>query len=423
MLDIKFIRENPEIVRQGLAAKGVSFDLQALLHLDADRRTLLKDAEDLKARRNLANDHISTLRKEGKDASEAIGEIKSISLKINEFDVRVGEISEKIDTLLIAIPNLPAAGVPVAKGDEGNKVVRSWGDLRQFDYKIKDHLELASSLGLFSMEKGSKITGAGFPVYFGLGARLERALISFMIDLHIKKHGYTEVWAPAIVNRASMRGTGQIPKMEEDMYALAAGEDEEKGSFFLIPTAEVPITNLMRDETLEEKNLPVKYTGYTPCFRKEAGSYGKDTRGLSRVHQFDKVEMVKFVKPEGSEQELELLVKDAEEVLQALELPYRVLLLGSGDMSFAAAKCYDLEVWAPATKKWFEVSSCSLFCDFQSRRMNIRYRKAATKKLEFVHTLNGSGLALARVVLCLLENFQDESGQILFPKALQPYLA
>ena len=423
MLDIKFIRENPEIVRQGLAAKGVSFDLQALLHLDADRRTLLKDAEDLKARRNLANDHISTLRKEGKDASEAIGEIKSISLKINEFGVRVGEISEKIDTLLIAIPNLPAAGVPVAKGDEGNKVVRSWGDLRQFDYKIKDHLELASSLGLFSMEKGSKITGAGFPVYFGLGARLERALISFMIDLHIKKHGYTEVWAPAIVNRASMRGTGQIPKMEEDMYALAAGEDEEKGSFFLIPTAEVPITNLMRDETLEEKNLPVKYTGYTPCFRKEAGSYGKDTRGLSRVHQFDKVEMVKFVKPEGSEQELELLVKDAEEVLQALELPYRVLLLGSGDMSFAAAKCYDLEVWAPATKKWFEVSSCSLFCDFQSRRMNIRYRKAATKKLEFVHTLNGSGLALARVVLCLLENFQDESGQILFPKALQPYLA
>jgi len=423
VLDIKFIRENPEIVRQGLAAKGVSFDLQALLHLDADRRTLLKDAEDLKARRNLANDHISTLRKEGKDASEAIGEIKSISLKINEFDVRVGEISEKIDTLLIAIPNLPAAGVPVAKGDEGNKVVRSWGDLRQFDYKIKDHLELASSLGLFSMEKGSKITGAGFPVYFGLGARLERALISFMIDLHIKKHGYTEVWAPAIVNRASMRGTGQIPKMEEDMYALAAGEDEEKGSFFLIPTAEVPITNLMRDETLEEKNLPVKYTGYTPCFRKEAGSYGKDTRGLSRVHQFDKVEMVKFVKPEGSEQELELLVKDAEEVLQALELPYRVLLLGSGDMSFAAAKCYDLEVWAPATKKWFEVSSCSLFCDFQSRRMNIRYRKAATKKLEFVHTLNGSGLALARVVLCLLENFQDESGQILFPKALQPYLA
>jgi seryl-tRNA synthetase len=220
-----------------------------------------------------------------------------------------------------------------------------------------------------------------------------------------------------------MRGTGQIPKMEEDMYALAAGEGEEKGSFFLIPTAEVPITNLMRDETIEEKDLPVKYTGYTPCFRKEAGSYGKDTRGLSRVHQFDKVEMVKFVKPEGSEQELESLVKDAEDVLQALELPYRVVLLGSGDMSFAAAKCYDLEVWAPVTQKWFEVSSCSIFTDFQARRMNIRYRNAATKKLEFVHTLNGSGLALARIVLCLLENFQDANGQIVFPKALQPYLA
>ena len=423
MLDLKFIRENPDLVRQGLSAKGVSVDLEALLQHDADRRAYLKEAEDLKALRNQANDKIASLRKEGKDASEAINEMKLISQKIGALDAKVGDEALRADQIALTIPNLPLSEVPVSKGAEGNKIVRSWGEPRKFNFKIKDHLALATDLGLFSMEKGSKITGAGFPVYFGRGARLERALISFMIDLHVKKHGYTEVWAPAIVNRASMRGTGQIPKMEEDMYALAAGEGEEKGAFFLIPTAEVPITNLMRDETIEEKALPVKYTGYTPCFRKEAGSYGKDTRGLSRVHQFDKVEMVKFVRPEGAEQELEVLVRDAEDVLQALELPYRVVLLGSGDMSFAAAKCYDLEVWAPATQKWFEVSSCSLFGDFQARRINIRYRNAATKKLEFVHTLNGSGLALARIVLCLLENFQSDEGQISFPEALQPYLA
>ncbi len=422
MLDLKFIRENPDRVAQGLAAKGVSVDIQTLLDLDLEKRTLQKKSEELKARRNSVSDEIARLKKQGQSADEIIVEMKGASQKIADFDSKVGEISEKIDKIALSIPNLPMDDVPVCKGAQGNKVVREWGQPRELSFKAKDHLDLASGLGLFSMEKGSKITGGGFPVYFGMGARLERALISFMIDLHVKKHGYTEVWAPAIVNRASMRGTGQIPKMEEDMYALAAGEGEEKGAYFLIPTAEVPITNLMRDETIEEKDLPVKYTGYTPCFRKEAGSYGKDTRGLSRVHQFDKVEMVKFVKPEGSLQELESLVNDAEEVLQALELPYRVVLLGSGDMSFAAAKCYDLEVWAPAAKKWFEVSSCSIFTDFQARRMNIRYRNAATKKLEFVHTLNGSGLALARIVLCLLENFQTPDGKIVFPKALQPYL-
>ncbi len=423
MLDLKFIRENPDQVARGIEAKGASADLQALLDFDQEKRALLKQSEELKARRNSVSDTVARVKaSQGKLPDEIITEMKTVSQKIAIFDAKVGDLSEKIDKILLSIPNLPLSDVPVCKGNEGNKTVRTWGEPRKISFKAKDHLELASQLGLFSMEKGSKITGAGFPVYFGMGARLERALISFMIDLHVKKHGYTEVWAPAIVNRASMRGTGQIPKMEEDMYALAAGEGEEKGSYFLIPTAEVPITNLMRDETLEEKDLPIKYTGYTPCFRKEAGSYGKDTRGLSRVHQFDKVEMVKFVKPEGSLQELESLVKDAEDVLQALELPYRVVLLGSGDMSFAAAKCFDLEVWAPATQKWFEVSSCSLFTDFQARRMNIRYRNAATKKLEFVHTLNGSGLALARIVLCLLENFQDPNGQIVFPKALQPYL-
>ncbi len=423
MLDLKFIRENPDQVAKGLSAKGITLDLKELLSLDAERRTLLKEAETLKAKRNSVSDEIARLKKNGKPADAIISEMKATSQKIADFDGKVGELDEKIGEIALLIPNLPMPEVPVCRGAEGNKVIRTWGEPRKLAFKAKDHLDLASKLGILSMEKGSKITGAGFPVYFGEGARLERALINFMLDLHIKKHGYTEVWAPAIVNRASMRGTGQIPKMEEDMYALAAGEGEGKGAFFLIPTAEVPITNLMRDETIEEKNLPVKYTGYTPCFRKEAGSYGKDTRGLSRVHQFDKVEMVKFVKPEGSAQELESLVKEAEDVLQALELPYRVVLLGSGDMSFAAAKCYDLEVWAPVAQKWFEVSSCSLFTDFQARRMNIRYRNAATKKLEFVHTLNGSGLALARIVLCLLENFQDADGKIVFPKALQPYLA
>lgn len=423
MLDLKFIRENPDQVAQGLQAKGVSVDIQTLLDLDLEKRTLLKQSEDLKAKRNAASDEIARLKKSGKPSESLIAEMKTTSQKIADFDAKVGEISLKIDKIALTIPNMPLSEVPVCRGNEGNKEVRSWGEPRKFGFKAKDHLELASALGLFSMEKGSKITGAGFPVYFGAGARLERALINFMLDLHAKKHGYTEIWAPSIVNRASMRGTGQIPKMEEDMYALAAGEGEEKGAHFLIPTAEVPITNLLRDEIIEEKDLPIKYTGYTPCFRKEAGSYGKDTRGLSRVHQFDKVEMVKFVKPEGSDRELEALVKDAEDVLQALELPYRVLLLGSGDMSFAAAKCYDLEVWAPVTQKWFEVSSCSLFTDFQARRMNIRYRNAQTKKLEFVHTLNGSGLALARIVLCLLENFQGPDGQIVFPKALQPFLS
>lgn len=423
MLDLKFIRENPELVKKGLSSKGVSLDLSELLNLDSERRACLKEAEELKAKRNQANDQIARAKKEGKDSALVISEMKAVSQKISELDQKVGEIDSKIDEIASRIPNIPLEEVPVSRGADGNKVVRNWGEPKAFSFKPKDHLELASALGWISMEMGSKITGGGFPVYLNEGARLERALISFMLDIHTRRHGYTEVWPPAIVNRASMRGTGQIPKMEEDMYALAAGKDEAPGSYFLIPTAEVPITNLLRDEILDEKDLPVKYAGYSPCFRKEAGSYGKDTRGLSRVHQFDKIEMVKFVKPDGSPAELESLVKDAEDVLQALELPYRVVLLGSGDMSFSAAKCYDLEVWAPGTKKWFEVSSCSLFTDFQARRMNVRYRDAKTKKPEFVHTLNGSGVALARTVLCLLENFQTADGKVEFPNALKPYLA
>mgnify|MGYP001249976286 CR=1 FL=1 len=422
MLDLKFIRENPEIVKKGISAKGVDFDLDALLALDSRRRSLLKEVEELKAQRNETNNQIAKLKKEGKSPESIIQGMKAVSQKISLLDSEVGETSQKIDYLALAIPNLPASDVPVARGAEGNVVVRSWGEPKSFNFKPKEHLEIASALGWVSMETGSKISGAGFPVYKGWGAKLERSLISFMLDMHSAKHGYTEVWPPAIVNRASMKGTGQIPKMESDMYALVADEGEEKGSHFLIPTAEVPITNFHRDDTLDEKELPIKYAGYSPCFRKEAGSYGKDTRGLSRVHQFDKVELVKFVKPETSSEELERLVQDAENILQALELPYRVLLLGSGDMSFAAAKCYDLEVWAPGTQKWYEVSSCSVFGDFQARRMNIRYRDSKTKKTDYVHTLNGSGVALARTVLCILENFQTEGGTVDFPKALKPYL-
>lgn len=416
MLDIKWIRENTDQLRKGVEAKGVKINLDELLQLDSERRKYVKEVEDLKAKRNSANDEIARLKKDGKPAETVISSMKSISQNIKEIDEKVGDLDIKIANILYIIPNIPHESVPVAPGPTGNKTVRTWGEPRKLGFKGQDHLDLGTSLGWFSMDKGSKITGSGFPVYEGEGARLERALINFMLDMHTRQHGYKEIWPPALVNRASMTGTGQLPKLEEDMYRL---KDED---LFLVPTAEVPVTNLHRDEILDEGQLPIKYTAYSPCFRREAGSYGKDTRGLSRVHQFDKIELVKFVKPEKSLEELESLVGNAEAVLQALELPYRVVLLGSGDMSFAAWKCYDLEVWAPVTQKWFEVSSCSVFGDFQARRMNIRFRRQETQKTEFVHTLNGSGVALARIVLCLLENFQTPEGKVEFPKALKAYL-
>jgi seryl-tRNA synthetase len=420
VLDLKWIRENTDLARKGLAAKNAKFDLDGLLKLDTQRRSLLTEVENFKSLRNTANDQIATFKKSGqKDQAEAaIASMKDISQKIKEIDTKVGEFDSEIGNLLLTIPNMPDSGVPISSGPEGNKVVRSWGDPRKLDFKGKDHLDLGTEKDILRVDWGTKITGSGFPVYKGFGARLERALLNFMLDLHTVKHGYQEIWPPTLVNRTSMTGTGQLPKFEEDMYKL---KDDD---YFLVPTAEVPVTNLLRDEILEEKNLPVKFTAYSPCFRREAGSYGKDTRGLSRVHQFDKIEMVKFAKPEDSPNELESLVANAEAVLQSLELPYRVILLSSGDMSFAAAKCYDLEVWAPVTGKWFEVSSCSTFSDFQARRANIRFRREKTQKLEFVHTLNGSGLALARIVLCLLENIQTADGisEENFPKALKPYL-
>lgn len=420
MLDLKWIRENPEALKKGLAAKNASFDVSKLLELDKKRLTQLQEVENLKSQRNAANEKVVLLKKSGKndEANELIASMKSISQNIKEIDSEMGELSTEMDNLLMTIPNIPHESVPITKTPEENPVVRTWGEPKNFSFKPLTQMELGTSEKnpYFSMDWGSKITGSGFPVYRGAGARLERALINFMIEMHAQAHGYEEIWPPALVNRDSMTGTGQLPKFEEDMYKL---KDED---FYLVPTAEVPVTNLLRNQTLQESDLPIKFVAYSPCFRREAGSYGKDTKGLSRVHQFDKIEMVKFVKPENAHEELESLTGNAEAILQALGLPYRVLLLGSGDMSFSSSKCYDLEVWAPGTGKWFEVSSCSTFGDFQARRMNIRFKRNGGGKPEYVHTLNGSGVALARTFLCLLENYQKEDGSVELPEVLKKYL-
>ncbi len=417
MLDLKLIREETELVKQGLKRKGAKTnDIDALLELDSERRAFIQEVEALKANRNKANDEVAQIKKQGKPADTLINGMKIISQKIGTIDTKVGEIDNKIGSIIYNIPNIPDKSVPDGIGTKGNKVVWEWGKTPKLPFKPKDHIELGTKLGWVSFERAAKLSGSGFALFQGEGARLVRALMNMMLDLHTKKHGYREVWPPALVNRASMTGTGQLPKMEEDMYRV---KDDD---LFLIPTAEVPVSNIHRDETLNETDLPIKYTAYSPCFRREAGSYGKDTRGLSRVHQFDKVELVKFVKPEDSLNELELLVKDAEEVLQLLELPYRVVLLCAGDLSFAAAKCYDLEAYAPGMDRWFEVSSCSTFGDFQARRMNIKYKSEKTGKPQFVHTLNGSGVAFARTILCLLENHQQADGSIKIPAALEPYL-
>lgn len=417
MLDLKFIRENPDLVRRGIEAKGGALDLDRLLALDEERRKRLQEVESLKQERNRANDSISRLKRENESAGDLLTAMKTLSQKIEEIDNKVVDIENSIHSILINIPNIPHESVPVSKKLTGNQVIREWGEKKRFEFKPLDHLELGRRLGWLSFERGAKVTGSAFPVFQGKGARLERALINLMLDLHTKKHGYEEVVVPHLVNRTSMFGTGQLPRLEEDMYRL---RDDD---YFLIPTAEVPVTNLHRDEVLEEKDLPRKYVSYTPCYRREAGSYGKDTKGLARVHQFDKVELVKFVKPDQGLEELESLVREAETVLQLLEIPYRVVLLCSIELSFAGKKGYDLEAWAPGAERWFEVSSCTWFGDFQARRMNIRYRpRPAGQKSEYVHTLNGSGVALARTLLCLLENSQTATGAVELPKALKPYL-
>jgi seryl-tRNA synthetase len=412
MLDLKFIKENPAPVQQGVKSKNVNADIPSLLALDEKRRQLLQQAESLKFERNQANDEISALKKAGKTAAAVIDSMKATSQKIAILDAEVGELDKKILNLMLLIPNPPHGSVPVGDA-KSNQIVKEWGTPRQFQFKPRDHIELGEALGYFSGQQASKISGNGFILFKGPGARLERALINFMLDVHTQKHGYTEVFPPFLVNRTSMIGTGQLPKLEDDMYRL---KDED---LFLVPTAEVPVTNIHRDEILEEEALPVKYAAYSACFRREAGSYGKDTKGLTRVHQFDKVELVKLAHPDRSFEELESLREEAEEILRLLELPYRVVLLASGDLSFSAAKCYDLEVWAPGSGKWLEVSSCSNFTDFQARRANLKYRSKKTGKPAYVHTLNASGVALPRTVIALLENFQQADGSVVLPRTLQ----
>ncbi|MFA5005068.1 MAG: serine--tRNA ligase [Candidatus Omnitrophota bacterium] len=414
MLDIKFIRENQDLVKQAIKKRALKIDLDGLIRIDDARRKALAEVEEKRAQRNVANDQISALLKEKKDAKSIIASMKDISNSISLLESQVKEQDGLLNSLLLTIPNIPHESLPV--GDlSNNKVVRSWGKPKKFDFTPQSHIQLCQDLDIVDFNRATKITGSNFILFKGFGARLERALINFMLDLHTSKHGYIEIFPPFLVNRASMLGTGQLPKLEEDMYKL---KDDD---LFLIPTAEVPVTNMHRDEILEEDKLPVCYTAYTACFRREAGSYGKDTKGLIRVHEFDKVEMVKFVKPEDSYDQLEKLVANAEEVLQLLDIPYRVLLLATQDLSFSASKCYDLEAYSPGMDKWLEVSSCSNFESFQARRANIKYRRKDNKKLEFVHTLNGSGIALARTVVAILENYQQADGTVLIPKVLQPY--
>lgn len=415
MLDLKFIRENKDIVKEAIKNRGYKLDIDELLKLDEEHRKILVEVEDLRSRRNKANDEVAAILKAKGNPKDVIAKMKPISQKIADFEAKVEELSQKIAKIKYLIPNIPNKSIPVG-GPENNKIIKSWGKNPNFDFQPKTHIELAEILDIICFGVAAKITGSNFILYKGLGARLERALINFMLDLHTGKHGYTEIFPPFLVNRRSMTSTGQLPKLEEDMYRL------KEEDLFLIPTAEVPVTNIHAGDILEESELPIRYTAYSACFRREAGSYGKDTRGLVRVHQFNKVELVKFVKPETSFDELEKLLSDAEEVLQLLELPYRVVMLATGDISLAAAKCYDIELYAPGVDAYLEVSSCSNFTDFQARRANIRYRDKASKKTEFVHTLNGSGVALPRLVVAIMENYQNKDGSIRVPKVLAPYM-
>lgn len=415
MLNPKLVRSEPERVRKAIADKGESADLDAILELDKKRRSILAEVERKKAERNRAGEEIARLKKAGEDASEIISSMKRLSDEISSHDEELGRVERELDEKMLWLPNIPHESVPVGLDETSNVEIRRWGEFPPDDFQAVPHWEIGEQLGLFDLERASRISGSGFLIFTGLGAALERALIQMMLDFHVTHHGYQEISVPYLVRRDAMEGTGQIPKLEEDMYRC------EQDDLFLVPTGEVPITNLFRNEILSADDLPKNYVGYTACFRREAGAAGRDTRGLIRVHQFDKVEMVKFVRPEYSYEELESLLKDAEDILQALELPYRVLTLCTGDLSFAAAKCYDLEVWAPAESRWLEVSSCSNFEAFQARRIGMRYRNDEGR-LEHIHTLNGSGLALPRVVAAMLELNQTPEGTVRLPEALRPYM-
>jgi len=415
MLSIDIIRNNPKEVEQGLARKGEKLLISEIIKLDESYRSDLAQANEMRAERNVASDKIARAKKLGENSDKAINAMRKLSQQIKVLEEKTQSSKNELDQLLLGLPNIPHESVPEGKDEKNNQLVREWGETLDRDFNIIAHLELGKALSLFDFERGAKISGSGFPLYTGKGAKLERALINFMLDFQTEQHGYTEIFPPFVVRPESAVTTGQLPKLADDMYA------SEKDDLWLIPTAEVPLTNIHQNEILSEDQLPINYTAYSACFRREAGSYGKDTRGFLRVHQFNKVELVKFVKPENSYKELEKLVGQAEAILQSLGLKYRVIELCTGDLSFAAAKCYDLELWAPGEEKWLEVSSCSNFEDFQARRGNIRYRRNSDKQVEFVHTLNGSGVATPRLLVALLETYQNKDGTIAIPEPLQPY--
>ena len=416
MLDMKFVRDNPEKVMEAVRKRNGELNLDEFLALDKERREITQQVEALKNERNTASKEIGKLKKAGENAEEKMAEVRAIGDKIASDDVRLRDIEARLKTIMLAIPNIPAEDVPVGKSDADNPEVRRWGEPRKFDFEPLSHWDLGEKLDILDFERGHKISGARFTVYKGLGSRLERSVINFYLDLHTSEHGYTEFFPPFIVNSDSMQGTGQLPKFAEDMFKLQ-GMD-----MYLIPTAEVPITNLHRDEILSGDDLPLRYCAYSACFRAEAGSAGKDTRGLIRQHQFNKVELVKFTRPEQSWDELESLTNNAEHALQLLGLPYHVVRLCTGDLGFSSATTYDLEVWLPQANCYREISSCSNFLDFQARRANIRFRRDAKSKPEFVHTLNGSGLAVGRTVAAILENYQQEDGSVIVPEVLRKYM-
>ncbi|MGC9141713.1 MAG: serine--tRNA ligase [Caldimicrobium sp.] len=417
MLDLRLIREKPEWVKERLKTRGGQYPIDKVLQLDERRRALLQEVEVLRHERREKSEEIGRLKKAGETSlAQTIAEqVRNIGDRLKILEEELKAVEKELFENLAAIPNIPHESVPYGESDKDNVVIKKFGDPPSFSFQPRPHWELGEILGIFDFERAAKITGSRFTIYYREGALLERALINFMLDLHIKKHRYTEVLPPFIVNEASMFGTGQLPKFKEELFKL------EDWDYYLIPTAEVPVTNLHRDEILPEEILPLYYTAYTPCFRAEAGAHGKDIKGIVRQHQFNKVELVKFVTPETSYEELESLLLDAEEVLQLLELPYRVVVLCTGDLGFAAAKTYDIEVWSPGQNRYIEISSCSNFEDYQARRANIRYRPKGGGKPRFVHTLNGSGLAVGRTLMALLENYQQEDGSVIIPKVLHPY--
>ncbi|SVA11404.1 uncharacterized protein METZ01_LOCUS64258 [marine metagenome] len=416
MLSLKYIRDNMDYVQNSLTQKKSNINLSKLLEYDDQRRNCLKEVEELRAERNKVSVSIAQLKKAGKDAQDDILAMRNVSDRIKDIEVELKKIEDNIAKDIYYVPNIVHSSVPVGKNETSNVEIKKWGDVPDFSFTPKDHLTLGEDLKLFDFKRAVKMAGSGFPLYIGLGSKLERALINFMLDFHVSKHNYTELLPPFLAHTDAMQNTGQLPKFKDDMYQIP--ED----SLYCIPTAEVPVTNIHQGEIIPESDLPKKYAAYSACFRREAGSYGKDTRGLIRVHQFNKVELVKFVHPDKSYEELESLLENAEAILQALGLHYRVLELCSGDLSFSAAKCYDIEVWSPSEKKYLEVSSCSNFENFQSRRGNIRYRKNSTGKSELLHTLNGSGVATPRLMVALLETYQQEDGTIKLPAALHPFM-